>query len=224
MSIMPNVARSPRGLSGTVYEELRERICLLRYPPGHVLREPELAAEFGVSRTPIRQVLQKLEFEGFVEVRNGVGTIVTGVDFMQVKDVYELRLKLAELIGQMNPRPITEADISIVKGLIERADKLPAARDPEEFWRINHERQRIVGSVTTNAALHAIFDLCYYQTARVWFRLADVMWEEQVEALRIELSDILRALQSGDPQAVGYVERNHLRFYMVLIGRYISGH
>src|SRR3982750_3276441 len=104
-------ATSQKGLSPSIYEELRDRICILRYPPAHVLRESELAAEFGVSRTPIRQVLQRLEVEGFVETRNGVGTIVTGVDFKAFRDVYELRLRLAELLGQLSPRPPTEADI-----------------------------------------------------------------------------------------------------------------
>src|SRR5690349_12519920 len=86
-------------LASVVYEEIRNRMCRLRYPPGHLLHENRLAQEFGISRTPVRQVLQKLEIEGFVETRSGVGTIVTGVDFAAFRDVYALRLKLAELIG-----------------------------------------------------------------------------------------------------------------------------
>jgi hypothetical protein len=49
------------------------------------------------------------------------------------------------------------------------------------------------------------------------------MWEDQVDALCAELSDIIRAMRSGDTQAIAYAERNHLCFYMVLIGRFISG-
>jgi DNA-binding GntR family transcriptional regulator len=220
---MTATAGKPRGLSATIYGELRERICLLRYAPGDVLREAELATEFGVSRTPVRQVLQRLEFEGFVETKNGVGTIVTGVDFKEFKDVYEFRLKLAELIGQLGARAVAEADIAGIEALLNRANKLRSVKSSEEFWRINHERQEIVGSLITNSALRSIFDLLYYQTARVWFRLADVMWDEQIDALCTELTDILRAMKAGDTQAIGYVERNHLRFYMVLIGRFISG-
>src|SRR5262249_45290704 len=74
-------------LAKAVYEEIRNRICMLRYPPGHLLHENRLAQEFGISRTPVRQVLQKLEIEGFVETRTGVGTIVTGVDFAAFHDV-----------------------------------------------------------------------------------------------------------------------------------------
>ena len=212
-----------RNLSAFVYEQVRERICLLRYPPGTLLRETELAKEFSVSRTPIREVLQRLEVEDFVETKNGVGTIVTGVDFKAFKDVYDLRLKLAELIGQLSPNPCTDAHISEMGALLERARALSDVRDTEEFWRINHERQRIIASLIGNTALRRMYDLFYYQTARVWFQLVVEMWPEQVDALCTELGDLIRAMKSGDTQAVAFVERNHLSFYMTLIGRFMSG-
>src|SRR3546814_17250695 len=62
--------------SEAVHREIRERICLLGYPPGSRLSEDALALEFGVSRTPIRQVLHRLEFEGLVESRHGVRPFV----------------------------------------------------------------------------------------------------------------------------------------------------
>jgi len=214
------VARRPkRSASSDVYDVLRERICLLRYPPGRTLHETELAREFGLSRTPIRQVLQKLEFQGFVETRNGVGTIVTGVDYNAFRDVYDLRLKLAELIGELSPNVCTPARQSAMERLRNRARELTRRRDTEEFWRINHERQGIIASLIGNTALRQMYDLFYYQTARVWYQLVDALWDEQVDALRTELCDLVRAMRSGDTRAVAYVERNHLRFYMTLIER-----
>ncbi|MCG8356790.1 MAG: GntR family transcriptional regulator, partial [Kiloniellales bacterium] len=212
-----------RRLSSSVYEQVRERICLLSYRPGTILRETELAEQFGVSRTPVRQALQKLESEGFVEAKNGVGTIVTGFDFAAMRDVYDLRLKLAELIGQLRPNVCTNSHVEAMEALLDRARALRQQRDTEAFWRINHERQGIIGSLIGNSALRHMYDLYYYQTARVWFQVVDAMWDEQVDALCTELSDLIRAMRAGDTQAVAYVERNHLSFYMVLIGRFISG-
>ena len=60
-----------------IYGIIRDRICLLDYAPGMRLGEEELAKEFGVSRTPIRRVLSRLETEGLLESRHGVGTFVT---------------------------------------------------------------------------------------------------------------------------------------------------
>ena len=62
-----------------IYGIIRDRICLLEYAPGMRLGEEDLAKEFGVSRTPIRRVLSRLETEGLLESRHGVGTFVTTI-------------------------------------------------------------------------------------------------------------------------------------------------
>src|SRR5690606_4509453 len=91
-----------------IYKALRMRICLLDYPPGERLREEDLAEEFGVSRTPIRRVLVKLEAEGLLRSIHGVGTIVTDIDVDELEQVYQLRVELAEMIGKLSPVPPSE--------------------------------------------------------------------------------------------------------------------
>lgn len=66
-----------RKSSSEIAAVIRERICLKAGADEMLLHEGELATEFGVSRTPIRQVLQMLAYESLVETRSGVGTIVT---------------------------------------------------------------------------------------------------------------------------------------------------
>src|SRR5215212_2740 len=88
-----------------IYGTIRDRICLLEYEPGMRLGEEELAREFGVSRTPIRRVLSRLETEGLLESRHGVGTFVTTIDFGNLMQVYQFRMELAELIGKLDPIP-----------------------------------------------------------------------------------------------------------------------
>lgn len=95
-----------------IYETLRDRICLLQYPPGAILKEAEIAAEFGVSRTPIRSVLQRLIFGGLVESRDGIGTIVTSLSLTELRDIYEVRLKIAEMIGHLSPNTCTRAQVA----------------------------------------------------------------------------------------------------------------
>lgn len=206
-------------LASVVYEEVRNRICTLRYPPGHLIHENRLAQEFGISRTPVRQVLQKLEIEGFVETRSGVGTIVTGVDFAAFRDIYALRLKLAEMIGDLSPNMPTPIHEQVMRGLLDRAQRLKEVRDTEEFWNINHERQGLIASLIGNSALRELYDSYYYRTARVWYEVIAQIWDEQIDALCAELQDLIRAMASGDPKAVAYVERNHLSYYMALLGR-----
>ena len=206
----------------SIYECLRDRICLFEYPPNTLLREAELAAEFGVSRTPIRQILQRLEGETLVDIRDGVGTIVTGVDFARLKDVYELRLKLAEIIGDLSPRTSGEAESQVMTELVQRGRKLVEKLELSEFWRVQNERHRIINSLIGNEELRTIHDRLYFQTARVWYGIVEQMWPESAQELLCELEELLRALKSGDTRAIALVSRNYIAYSMARLSEYFS--
>src|SRR5262245_6269575 len=133
-----------------IYATLRDRICLLDYPPGTVLREAELAEEFGISRTPIRTVLQRLAFGGLIESRDGVGTIVTSLTIGELRDIYEVRLRIAEMIGFLSPRPCTAEQVAAAAALSRRAERLTQRFDLIEYWRINHDLHFLIGDVIGN--------------------------------------------------------------------------
>lgn len=70
----------PKHNAGSIADALRKRICLEPPTASPVLHEQALAEEFSVSRTPVRQALQRLAYERLVEVRSGVGTVVSPLD------------------------------------------------------------------------------------------------------------------------------------------------
>ncbi|MEM7225482.1 MAG: GntR family transcriptional regulator [Pseudomonadota bacterium] len=197
-----------------IYEEIRRRIGLLDYPPGTLLREGELAAEFGVSRTPMREILHRLAFEGLVEAKNGVGTIVTSVDPAHYKDIYELRLKLAEMVGELSPRPVAPGHITAVEDLLARVRQLGVRRDHRAYWELNHELHFIIRELIGNEALRRLWDQYYFQVTRLWFRQVETIWQEVIEEFEAEVSEVLRALKAGDVRAVGLVQRNFIAFGM----------
>jgi DNA-binding GntR family transcriptional regulator len=190
---------------------MRERICLLVYPPGARLAEEQLARELGVSRTPIRRVLARLESEGLVESRHGHGTVVTNPDLETLRQIYQLRMRHAELIGELDPLPRDEADLERVRALLGRLDRLATEPDGGEYSRINmafhQELLRMIG----NAALRDASERLYYQTARLFLQSVPVMdLGEEVRIFRSEIVDILAAMERDDARAVGFVRRNHI--------------
>src|SRR5437762_504666 len=112
-----------------LYRTIRDRICLFDYPPGGRLSEEELAEEFSVSRTPVRRVLARLEADGLIEARHGVGNFVTSVQVDELTQLYQLRMELAVLMGRLSPIPRSPMDIERIRGLIARCDAL--SREPE---------------------------------------------------------------------------------------------
>ena len=213
---------SKRSRNQEMYEEIRRRICLLEYPPGMIVRETELAAEFGLSRTPVREVLHQLKFEGLVETRNGVGTFVTGVDIKSFSDGYDLRIELAGLIGKLSPIPCDHQHVETIMQLRKRCEGLGEKGNAEEFWSINHALHEFINSLIGNRELAYLHSLYYYKVSRFWYQLARENWQQEVQMLRSELNELLEAARSGDMSAVGYVHRNHISFGKIRIGQFIS--
>jgi DNA-binding GntR family transcriptional regulator len=80
-----------RQLKDTVYVQLRDDIVNGVLPPGTVLREAELAARFGVSKTPLRDALVRLQKDGFVEIPPYRSAVVVGYSRTDLREIYELR-------------------------------------------------------------------------------------------------------------------------------------
>ncbi len=151
-----------------IYRLIRDRICLLEYKPGARLAEEDLAREFGVSRTPIRRVLSRLENEGLLTSRHGVGTFVTDIDLGSLIQVYRLRMELAEMMGRLDPLPRTSADLDQVRALIARSDLLVKEPDGRAYARLNMDFFQELSSMIGNQPLQEITCRLYYQTTRIW--------------------------------------------------------
>jgi DNA-binding GntR family transcriptional regulator len=194
-----------------IYRLIRDRICLLEYKPGARLAEEELAREFGVSRTPIRRVLSRLESEGLLASRHGVGTFVTDVDLGSLIQVYRLRMELAELMGRLEPRSRTSTDLTAMRALIARSDLLVREPDGQAYARLNMDFFQELSSMIGNQPLKEITCRLYYQTTRIWLTMVPHLnLPEEIAIFRREMTDILAAMVLGDFEAVGHIRRSHI--------------
>jgi DNA-binding GntR family transcriptional regulator len=194
-----------------VYNVIRNRICLLEYEPGARLGEEELAREFGVSRTPIRRVLSRLESEGLLESRHGVGTFVTTVDFDSLLQVYQLRMELAVLIGRLDPIPRSEEDLNRVRAILKKCDDMMPAPDSRAIALINVEFFHELAAMIGNQPLKEISERLYYLTHRIWLTsVPSLNLADEIIVFRRELADILAAMEIGDLESVGHIRRSHI--------------
>jgi DNA-binding GntR family transcriptional regulator len=184
---------------------LRQRICLLDYAPASRLREEDLAEEFGVSRTPIRRVLVKLEAEGLLRSVHGVGTMVTDIDVDELAQVYGLRIELAELVGRLSPVTVDAPLIARFHEVRARCDRLLREGDPREFARINMDFFHLFNSLTSNEPLREISERLYYQTTRIWLKTAsrlkgyEQLLDNEFIIFQREVADITEGRRTGRP-------------------------
>jgi DNA-binding GntR family transcriptional regulator len=206
-----------------IYKLIRDRICLLEYEPGTRLAEEELAQEFGVSRTPIRSVLSRLESEGLLQSRQGVGTFVTDVDIEALTQVFQLRMELAVLTGKLDPLARSPADLDRVRALLSRCDALTADLDPREFARINMDFFQEIAAMTGNQPLREISERLYYLTTRIWLKsVTRLNLPDEIAVFRREMADILAAMEIADLEAVGHIRRSHISMSFNRMRRYAT--
>ena len=206
------IAEDMRPTVDMIQAEILKRICFLDYPPGRQLKEADLALEFGVSRTPVRDAISRIKHLGLVETRNGVGTVVVSLHDDQVRHVYEMRLHLATLIGTMSPRLITESDQQRARGLLAEAEALHHTFDPRHYVELNHRLHILVVDLIGNTSLQSFWWQTYCQAASTWHRIAKSTGANAAAALVRELQDMVQALDHGDLTAVGLVQRIHIGY------------
>ncbi len=205
-----------------IQEIIRSRICLHLYKPGTTLKESVIAKEFGVSRTPLREALNRLKHLGLIESRNGVGTVVVEMTSESLMQIYRLRLELASMIGTLDPKPITEDHLHDAEALLSMAQSLCKDFNGYDYLDINHKLNYLITDIIGNFALKNVWIQLHCQAASVWFQIAQDEGVVVAEALVDELSDLISALQQHDEEAVGYVQRVHINYGFKRIKRYIA--
>ncbi len=195
-----------------IYEALKKRIVLLEYEPGQVLREKDLIREFGVSRTPVREALIRLETENLVRIVPNQGTFVTEISFQQLRDVFEIRSFLIRLTGQLAAARITEAELKQARGLVQRMKKEKSAKT---LMRLDSELHELINRSTKNEVLVRILSMLRDQAVRIWkFSPAE---DEYWSGLHAEFDDLLAALDRRDEEACGLLLENHTKRFIEYI-------
>jgi DNA-binding GntR family transcriptional regulator len=206
-----------------IYHIIRERITLLKYPPGTLLDIDALAVEFDVSRTPIRSVLQQLAYHGLVFSRHGVRTSVAPIDFDRLREDKALRSHMAELIGILSPLPPSTSATNMMMEAEAECRELIEYPDLETFARIDIKVHDAICSLIGNRQLLQIYDDLYYRTARVWFYfLPKLDWRQEVTIFHNDIAARRKAMDNDDTKAVGFLTRNAVSAVLIRLDSLIG--
>ena len=206
-----------------IYKEIRQEICLLHFPPGTILNESKLAKRFKISRTPLRPVLQKLKHEGLVTIKNGVGTIVTGIDMKELKDIYDIRMMLIGTIDNFSTNIIQPIHIKETEKIIKKAKLLFKNKHAIKYAILCNKLEDIILNLISNEPLREITDILYYRVARIWFTfLPNMNWEHVIKIFLKELNEVLIALKKNDIKKLGIVRKKALQNILDDISEFIA--
>lgn len=187
-------------------QRLREAIDAGRWPPGELLRQEQIAAEYGVSRIPVREALAQLQNEGLLEVAHYRGARVSRPQAQEIDELFDLRL-MAE--GDLLARALGRHDQRSLRELKRRQDTLEDAED-RLGW--------IAGDIAFHEALYGPAErprsMALYRQLRApidRFSVQALGPGARKQGWADEHRRLIAAVAAGDAAATGAILEQHLQ-------------
>ena len=206
-----------------IYDEIKRRILYHDYEPGRTLNIKELASAFGVSQTPIRDVLLRLEWEKLVTIVPRGGIMVTKIDFQELRDVFRVRTVVEGAVGKLAARNITDAQLQEMRSLMAACKHVKGENSRHELIEIDGRFRDLLFDAADSPTLNEISKLLYSQTLRVWYMTFDktnIATEVAVELKEIE--DTFEVFSKRDPDLAEKVRQQVIRTWVERTYKYFS--
>jgi DNA-binding GntR family transcriptional regulator len=192
------------------YDLILEAIDIGVYKPGDRLVESELAERFGVSRTPIREALQRLETQSLL-VRDGRSLIVASLDHNQLSELYVVRSELEGLAARLAARHATEEEVQVLESMVEEDRAL--VDDPPRLARANRRFHRQIHLASHNRYLIQQLDLVYRSMALM--ATTSLAATGRGEKALAEHQEIVAAIHARDEQRAYEALKSHISIAFV---------
>lgn len=131
-------------LTGQVFKSLQNDILNGVLAPGDAMTEQKLCDELGVSRTPVREALGKLELEGLVRTVPNRGAVVVGICEKDIADIYTIRMYIEGLAARWSAENITDEQLDTLRSIVELQEFYAERRDMMQIWQLDTRFHQLI--------------------------------------------------------------------------------
>lgn len=195
-------------LREVVCETLREAIRGGVLKPGERLMEIQLAEELGVSRTPVREAIRKLELEGYVIMMPRRGTYVANLSIRDVNEVFEIRTTLDSLASGLAAERITDEELERLERLLVLIGEYIEQNDMDKIVETDMEFHDILYQASRNARLVGIIYNLREQLTR--FRSTSMSYPGRLKETLEEHIRIVEAIAQGNVELAQKAAEEHM--------------
>ena len=182
-----------------ICECIKEKILSKEMFPGYRIVEDELASELGVSRTPLRRALTKLQYEGFLYIIPNRGTYVVQFSSEEIAHIYEARLCLEAGVAPSLIERVTEDDIRDLEAIHEKIRAGIHSMSPADYSMLNKEFHLRLVRISRNDHLRRFVEEIHNRVALLLI-FYDNSSNSVDSILRHE--EMIHALKTKDPEAL----------------------
>lgn len=156
--LQPIKLDSYKPLRELVCENIRQAIIDGTFSPGERLMEIQLADEMGVSRTPVREAIRKLELEGFVVMIPRRGTYVADISIKDITEIYEIRISLDVLAAGLAAERITDEELATLNNYMVEISKQVPSMNMEKIVELDTAFHNVLYTASRNERLVSIIN------------------------------------------------------------------
>ena len=201
------ITHRPTSLADQIFERLENDILSGVYPKGTVLTELALCEELGVSRTPVREVLKRLEQEHIVE-DCGRGMLVLSITPKDAEIIYEIREKIEGMAAAACAREIDEEGIAALKEIVDLQDFYAQRGDSEKVKSLDSSFHQSIYRMGGSAAYYDTLMPLHTKTQK--FRKATVESTGKAAQSAHEHRQVLEAIAAGNAELAGQAMTAHI--------------
>jgi DNA-binding GntR family transcriptional regulator len=195
-------------LATQAYERIRQAIRDLTFEPGQPLQEVALARWLGISRTPVREAMRRLQSEGLVEIAPSRGAVVAQVSIEDVANAYAVLAVLEALAGRLAAERLTEAGAARLHGVLAELRAAAEAVDLDRWTRLDAELHDTIRAVAGNPKLEQATARLYPVIERVRsVYLREGHEPEQLAVANAEHCAVAEAILAGDAEGAERLTR-----------------
>lgn len=198
----------PQSIRLLVFEKIRKEILLGKRKPGEKLIESELAQSLGVSRTPVREALHKLEQEDLVEVFPRKYCLVKGITNQCIDEINLIRASLEPQAAKNAVNKLTEKQIEHLGELLKQSEELSYTQDIENLLKVHDEFHQMI--IMASGLPRVIRILENMHDYIVSFRISFLSHPELVARSLVEHRLIYQAIKQRDADKVEQIFKDHL--------------
>lgn len=191
-----------------VFESLREAIILGRLKPGERLMEVQLAEEMGVSRTPVREAIRKLELDGFVVMVPRKGAYVAGITIKDIVDVFEVRAALEGMAAGLAAERITDEELDQLERALVQIGEFQTGDNINAVVQGDTEFHSLIYQGSRNQCLVQIITHLQEQIQR--FRMTSLSQPGRSKYALDEHKKIVEAISDRNVELAQSLAREHI--------------
>ena len=195
-------------LREVVCESLRDAIRRGVLKPGERLMEIQLAEELGVSRTPVREAIRKLELEGYVIMMPRRGTYVASMSIRDINEIFEIRTALESLSNGLAAERITDEELESLQRLLVMIGGYVEEGNMDKIVETDIEFHDLLYRAARNSRLVGIISNLREQLTR--FRTPSMSYPGRLETTLEEHREIVEAIAEGDVKRAKKAAEHHM--------------